>query len=1069
MSNNIVIIPVELRAYSIGMRGANERNLATIKHKLNRRYQLNEGFGSESRKRQRRASLDIHMFSKVDEAGLKNLIGTFPMSYNKRDENRPILNRATWHRKKIPFSMRERFFFWSVSELPAGTTISDTRWYADNERWEHIEWCGDTALVGCYNNVVSAIEEVLAAVETHRNTLVSFFKSGGDSDRHYLSPDPSVEFASNAYVSRLNHISEKAQEVFVGVGGRAGQEDGIVSSVRIVLEVLLKNLEIAYAKGEELATQGESCATDAEVFDAAAKCSFQSSNEGGGILQHVSQVVRSQVELKLHRPNLLFDGKGLETAYAEQHEKRYADLKKDLTSALSEVTNLIASDGGFKSISTCCEEAIVAINRWQALIERNVAVEVRVTEEEPTAEFLSSSMVVPSTKTVSRWEPRRSLQRRTVGSFLSGSIVADMEAAKTVLEAWRTAFLATELTARSFAKALSNGYHVVGLSERVKDVIYLKSQFESLQAFAKEAKGMLIDQASAYFNFENLVRDNMSGDTMMGYAMALFQGNRYFHAVAQTIEKDFFKGGFEGSVDKVSSFPPSLHATDLTIGLKVTFGLIKEQIEFGESLGYTPEALWELFSNFGTEVDAEFFSYLLDGNENAESFASAFAINPSELSNEMTFVMAEFAGSLLYLDQNNETYHGVFMVFNNAILGANGYSGCASAGFKRHGEHYIEMMYVGAFTTAEINSFFIAAGLGSEEIQDQYEIQRSLTGLWASQAMMIAEILRGRRIPLLDPGSIGSPPQLEMSISNIVLQHNGNIDFDITYRLPPDLGVLREDITISSVSTQVIRTGAGVANAEREGRLEEIRQAQERFLGNLVVDTLVGTSYVSLGFAAPKVAVFLGIVRSLARGGGQAGLRDLADPKNKGLTNTLKGADFLIMQQIVGAYFAWQDIDSQMDDTNREKFIAWFGSGNSINFYSSSPFITDRGTFQGTQVVHSGLYNPETIRLMNVWQNEGLGGWYDLEEEVDIGNQTMSVYEVIRREADRLHLENPPLAADIELLLYGGFPIFGVQDDNGNFTFEGNRFVAAINEIHSLFRDDIPFLFEWHRLINLSN
>ena len=486
------------------------------------------------------------------------------------------------------------------------------------------------------------------------------------------------------------------------------------------------------------------------------------------------------------------------------------------------------------------------------------------------------------------------------------------------------------------------------------------------------------------------------------------------------------------------------------------FGLTQRQIDLARELGYSAQDVIDLINNFETESDVEFFKRLLGGT--SYSFSSAFAINPTELSGNMPAVLADFAGRLIMLeeldDDGNNTFE-TFIAFNNAVLGANGYCGCASVRFKRFGERYIEMLYIGASAIAEGNGFLMAAGLGNEEIRAQYELQRSLTGLWASQAVMISEILRGFPVPLLDGGSIGSPPRLEMSVNSINFLNSRDISFNVTYRLPPHVGTIREEIT-TTARTQMYHTGDEVADAEMRGRLAELRQARERFVSDLIGNILVGGTVIALGIIAPPLAVFANIARIVATQDGRlVGLDTLNPTENKILTNTLKSADFLLIQQIVGAYFAWQNLEASIDRENRDVFIRWFGSGNSVNFSNVSPFITDRGVNRVDRVVHTGLYNPETIQLMNVWQNEGLGGWFNLSpaNEVAIENWVDA-------------LDDQQLAADIELLLDGGFPIFGESDADGNFSFAGDRFVEAINEINRALGGGTPLITRWIELID---
>ena len=178
-----------------------------------------------------------------------------------------------------------------------------------------------------------------------------------------------LQVAPNAFITRLNYVSDYAIEATEGVCARSSESDAIVACIKDVLDCLKRNLEIAYAKGEELAAQTGSLADAREARDAQDVNTFVN---GVSSVQD-SQVISSRVELKIHRPDLLSDGKGLESARAAQHEERYNTLKSSLTNQMREVSNFMLNS----NIASLCVRAVTAITAWERYLDSRVSVSRR--------------------------------------------------------------------------------------------------------------------------------------------------------------------------------------------------------------------------------------------------------------------------------------------------------------------------------------------------------------------------------------------------------------------------------------------------------------------------------------------------------------------------------------------------------------------------------------------------------------------------------------------------------------------------------------------------------------------
>ena len=281
----------ELKRLAKSMRDSNTQNIESFKDKIDGSNIQNEEIAKK--KESREMVLCDNMFVQVDEIGLSQLIYSFTDSYDLCT-NRTILNTIVDTDNYIPNSMTEIFL------MNTGSSRNDTRWFVGGNRWGGSigSHSGATStLRKHYNGIAFAIGRILETVEHHRGILEGFVKFGVTS-RHYTT---STELAGRAFISRLNYVSDEAINAFTGIGVNEDHlSDGIVVRVRNVLAALVKNLEIAYAKGEELAGR-------AELLNSA---------------EAVGRHLTKKVELAIYRPSLLDDSKGLEDAYLEQHEER---------------------------------------------------------------------------------------------------------------------------------------------------------------------------------------------------------------------------------------------------------------------------------------------------------------------------------------------------------------------------------------------------------------------------------------------------------------------------------------------------------------------------------------------------------------------------------------------------------------------------------------------------------------------------------------------------------------------------------------------------------------------------
>ena len=596
--------------------------------------------------------------------------------------------------------------------------------------------------------------------------------------------------------------------------------------------------------------------------------------------------------------------------------------------------------------------------------------------------------VDPTTQTTAVWN-RADMVALPLSHYLPNDLVEGIRSVRTLLNEWQPAYETMIQRAVSFRDALNNGDHTTGMAERVGRAIFTPVVYERLQTFGSEARAALERQATAYVNSARATSDNMEGDVVAACAASLLVGANYFRAVAQSIEKDFGSGNLSvGVSNKIDGFTPRNQSPDSLRSLKIIFGLSAQQIEFALELGYTPEELLAMFREFN-EADKAFFSYLLTGS--VEGFVYAFTVNPYALSPEMTLFMSDFA---IRLDESalkgNPSDFGTFENFINALLSIEDPRMTVTHMYPSHFVHgkdvrdrFLEMLFVGTYTNLEYQAFLI--GMGYTSHQERFENQKALAGLWASLSVVLADI-----------GSSQAP--LDASISNLTNGNHGSLHFNFNYTCP----ITMERMSVS-VNNDVLRIGSSVDSVAGINRIRELRRAQDEFRSNLLVDILTTGSTATLSKLFPPVA----------------GVLELAGAAS----------------DIFGAINGWNEVVNALDEEQRRQFLAWFGAGVSTAFYL--PNISDSRNIIS---VFEGLYNPNTVRYMNIWEESGLGP--DGLRILDV-NQVNTLFDD-DPESRFSEIGCPQTQQDIRHLVEGGFPLF---DSDG---FDASRLDTAIFEIERI-------------------
>jgi len=474
--------------------------------------------------------------------------------------------------------------------------------------------------------------------------------------------------------------------------------------------------------------------------------------------------------------------------------------------------------------------------------------------------------------------------------------------------------------------------------------------------------------------------------------------------------------------------------------LKNKLELTSAQIDFARELGYSTNELIDLFNNFETEADKQFFRYLLNGDE--ESFELAFMVSPWELSDGMTPTMSEFATRLFEHDKDK------FTLFVNGLLNTTG-SVTSPTTLEPHENYgcfrreYVLRMFLGTSASLEQNAFLIAAGFGDESTQSRHDTQKALSTFWASISIIKSEMRQKLWLENARP--------IDFNISSLNFDDGRNIHFDLFH------GISGTDtVKEINVRSRIVMYGRPLAEDARLAQWRELREAQEQFASQWLFDSLWGGTRTAFAITNPKTAIIFVLFDMVADGKvpDSKTIDSAAKPfigDNDWLTDRVTVGGFAL-DRVVAAYRGWRAIESSLDAKDRERFMEWFGSGAIV--------YLDENRNEPLPVF-VGLYNPYVIQHALTWEEEGLQGLGILSNDEITLMLSNEEFRVLDSQTQK----------EVEALLRGGFPLIGNYDDG--IIFDVYRFDQAIRQINTIIRatNEVEYRTiqaEWERLLNIG-
>ena len=432
---------------------------------------------------------------------------------------------------------------------------------------------------------------------------------------------------------------------------------------------------------------------------------------------------------------------------------------------------------------------------------------------------------------------------------------------------------------------------------------------------------------------------------------------------------------------------------------------------------------WE---SLETKEDKQFFCHLVNGLADPDCYAKAFAINPNDLSDNMTIILADYVCHLLQLDEtgneksiklsNGMAVSGTTLLenFNNALLNSekmyyyrneDGIEMFEMESLLTYRDIYLEKLYAGTSLLMQADAAILAAldpsDAGYTAMYQEYEKKLGMTNLWATESILLEKL-----------GSQYEEDH-QISISNLTYYIHGDISFDLSHYSP---GLC--DITTEEITTTLLRDESNLDNEWWMQKVKDLSEKKDQLLNNYITGAVSSAAIMALGAAVPEIAIIASLGNMVISGtaGSVAGLDSMASSTAGKMG--IKGSN-LVVQNAINYWNAVSSFESSLTKENFQRKMIWFGVGGK---YKCSEGILEGGD----GIAIAGIYEPKTIRQIGVWEKEGIAGWMEWEKDAD-GTYPVAedIIKVIRSDQFDLSTEEED---DCYALLTGNYDIVNEED-----------------------------------------
>ncbi len=441
-------------------------------------------------------------------------------------------------------------------------------------------------------------------------------------------------------------------------------------------------------------------------------------------------------------------------------------------------------------------------------------------------------------------------------------------------------------------------------------------------------------------------------------------------------------------------------------------GIYVQEIENMEKLGYTAVEIKEAWDCLESGEDREFFRCLMEGTK--ESYIKAFGMNPNDLSDNMTFILSDYGCHLLQLEEDGKAKEESLKqleAFNNAVIGIENEKiyyykfpdGTEQMSSLLYRDIYLEKLYAGTSSLMQGDAAILAAmsptDKGYAELYQEYTKRVGLTNLWATEAIMIKKL-----------GEKYEQEDHQLNLSELTYQ-NGDMDFNLTHYSPWEGETVTE-----KVKTDVLWKTNDLDNEWMHQELERLNQAKEELLQKYLLGTAEGAVLIALGTFAPEVAIIASI-GSMAISG-EAGAVTGLDSLSGSLSGKLgiKGGN-IAAQNVINYWTNISNLENSLSKENFKAKMEWFGMGGT---YEYSGGILG----EGGDITITGMYRPEVLREVELWEKEGIAGWMGWEKD----EGEYEIAEDIMAKIEDEYGEDQNVINGCKKLLLGGYDITKEED-----------------------------------------